>query len=70
MFKMSHDTSLKPLPPLSDCCVNNALLQTTPNFYQTLLDFVNTEQWRQWLLACIVLKGDILNIYCRLETGC
>jgi hypothetical protein len=72
MFKMSPfstNTSLKPLPPLSDRRVNDALLQTTPNFYQKLLDFVNTEQWRQWLQACIVLKGDILNIYCKLETG-
>jgi hypothetical protein len=67
MFKISHDKSFNPFPPISDFCVNNALLQTTPNFYQTLLEFVNTEQWKQWLQACIMLKGDILNIYCRLK---
>jgi hypothetical protein len=44
MSPFSMNTSLKPLPPLSDRRVNDALLQTTPNFHQTLLEFVNTVQ--------------------------
>jgi hypothetical protein len=44
MSPFGMNTSLKPLPPLSDRRVNEALLQTTPNFHQTLLQFVNTVQ--------------------------